>query len=218
MARADLPVDSTETASRWTERRAVERDAGTAYAFAVTDTDGRALGNVVAGAVNRSHGTGRVSYWTLPHARGRGVAARGCRALAHWCFTERELYRLELGHRADDPVSCRVARAADFAVEGLQRQKPAYDGVRHDVEPHAPGPRPGAAFRRRATHPNPPVTTPARPACISRKRRADRPVGRGTDGDGRWLSGPERRSRIAAPTSTRSTPPRPSGWSPRSTR
>ncbi|MFJ2767727.1 GNAT family N-acetyltransferase [Streptomyces sp. NPDC087300] len=134
---ADEPVDSTGTAARWIARRAAERAADSAYAFAVVDAGDRPLGHVAVGAVNRVHDTGWVSYWTVPRARGRGVAARGCAALAHWTFTELGLFRLELGHRTDNPASCRVAHAAGFAVEGLQRRKLAYDGVRHDVELHA---------------------------------------------------------------------------------
>ncbi|MFJ6011047.1 hypothetical protein [Streptomyces sp. NPDC092952] len=37
----------------------------------------------------------------------------------------------------DNPARCRVDHAAGFAVEGLQRRKLAYDGVRYDVELHA---------------------------------------------------------------------------------
>jgi RimJ/RimL family protein N-acetyltransferase len=47
------------------------------------------------------------------------------------------LFRLELGHRVNNPASCRVASRAGFLVEGLERQKLAYDGVRFDVELHA---------------------------------------------------------------------------------
>lgn len=138
MARqADQPVDSAEDAVRWVARRQREWAAGTAYAFAVVDGEGAPLGNVAVGAVNRTHATGWVSYWTVPGARGRNVATYGCRALSRWAFDELGLFRLELGHRVNNPASCGVARGAGFAVEGIQRQKLAYDGVRHDVELHA---------------------------------------------------------------------------------
>ncbi len=65
------------------------------------------------------------------------MATHGCRGLAQWCFAELGLFRLELGHRTDNPASCRVACAAGFTAEGLQRQKLAWDGVRYDVETHA---------------------------------------------------------------------------------
>lgn len=134
---SDAPVDSRESASRWIERREEEERRGTAYAFAVVDGDDIPLGNVAVGAVNHVHATGWVSYWTAPSARGRGVATYGCEALARWAFGELGLFRLELGHRVNNPASCRVARAAGFLPEGLQRQKLAYEGVRYDVELHA---------------------------------------------------------------------------------
>ncbi|WAL97655.1 GNAT family N-acetyltransferase [Streptomyces sp. Je 1-369] len=134
---ADEPVDSPAAAADWITRRTRDRDLDRAYAFAVTDENGTPLGNVAVGAVNRTHATGWVSYWTTPAARGRGVAAYGCAALARWCFDELALHRLELAHRTNNPASCAVAHAAGFAVEGLQRQKLAYDGVRYDVELHA---------------------------------------------------------------------------------
>ncbi|MFD0550598.1 GNAT family N-acetyltransferase [Streptomyces rectiviolaceus] len=134
---AGEPVDSRESASRWIARREEEERAGTAYAFAVVDGDDVPLGNVAVGAVNHVHATGWVSYWTAPSARGRGVATYGCEALARWAFGELGLFRLELGHRVNNPASCRVARAAGFVAEGLQRQKLAYEGVRYDVELHA---------------------------------------------------------------------------------
>lgn len=134
---ADEPVDSLGAATRWVARRAAERSAGSAYAFAVEDENGMALGNASVGAVNHVHGTGWVSYWTTPEARGRGVATYGCGAVSSWAISELGLFRLELGHRTNNPASCRVARAAGFAVEGVQRQKLMYDGIRYDVELHA---------------------------------------------------------------------------------
>lgn len=134
---SDQPVDSRESASRWIARREEEQRAGTAYSFAVVDGDDTPLGNVTVGAVNHVHATGWVSYWTAPSARGSGVASYGCDALARWAFGELGLFRLELGHRVNNPASCHVARAAGFVAEGLQRQKLAYEGVRYDVELHA---------------------------------------------------------------------------------
>ncbi|MFD9369736.1 GNAT family N-acetyltransferase [Streptomyces sp. NPDC060020] len=131
------PVDSVQAAESWIADRGGQWAQGSAFAFAVVDGDGSVLGNVSVAAVNRQHATGWVSYWTTAVARGRGVASAACRTLAQWAFDEAGLFRLELGHRVNNPASCRVARAAGFTVEGLQRQKLAYDGVRHDVELHA---------------------------------------------------------------------------------
>ncbi|MEU1019456.1 GNAT family protein [Streptomyces sp. NPDC005898] len=135
---ADRAVDSRAAADGWIARRAAEWAAGSAYALAVVDArTGVPLGNVAVGAVDRTHSTGWVSYWTTPAARGRGIATYACGVLARWAFAELALFRLELGHRTNNPASCRVAMAAGFTVEGLQRRKLSYDGVRHDVELHA---------------------------------------------------------------------------------
>ncbi|GGZ64085.1 acetyltransferase [Streptomyces inusitatus] len=147
------PVDSTAAAERWIADRADEWALGAAFSFAVADGDDTLLGQVSVGAVDRCHSTGWVSYWTVPAARGRGVASQSCRALARWAFDDADLFRLELGHRVNNPASCGVARAAGFAVEGRERQKLQYDGVRHDVELHA----------RLATDAEPPPPPPPSP-------------------------------------------------------
>lgn len=47
------------------------------------------------------------------------------------------LERLELGHRLNNPASCRVATRAGFLAEGIERQKLRYGTQRFDVELHA---------------------------------------------------------------------------------
>ena len=116
---------------RWTELAAVDAQ----FVFAVAERD-VVVGQVSVG-VDRANDEGWISYWTVPSARGRGVAARGCKALAQWCFQDAGLFRLELGHRVNNPASCRVALAAGFRVEGLQRGKLRYGDERFDVELHA---------------------------------------------------------------------------------
>ncbi|WP_052851204.1 GNAT family N-acetyltransferase [Streptomyces avicenniae] len=136
---APLPPDGAvddAAAAHWLATRAAERAAGLAYSFAVTE-GGALVGCAAVGSVNRAHDSGWVSYWTVPAARGRGVAGAALRALSGWCFTGLLLYRLELGHRLDNPASCHVARAAGFTPEGVQRAKLRYGGTRHDVELHA---------------------------------------------------------------------------------
>lgn len=130
------PTVDDAAAADWIARRTAERAAGTGYSWAVTG-DGALLGCVAVSQLAPAHDGGWVSYWTLPAVRGRGVARASLRALTAWCFTDLGLHRLELGHRTDNPASCRVAGAAGFAVEGVQREKLRYDGVRHDVELHA---------------------------------------------------------------------------------
>ncbi|MEV6522118.1 GNAT family N-acetyltransferase [Longispora sp. NPDC051575] len=131
------PIDSPGAAGAWLRARRAAWDSGSGYSWAVVDPAGAVAGNVAVSSVDRRHDTGWVSYWTTHAARGRGVAGAATRAVADWALTDLGLFRLELGHRVDNPASCRVARRAGFAVEGLERAKLRYDGTRHDVELHA---------------------------------------------------------------------------------
>ncbi|MFI7234673.1 GNAT family N-acetyltransferase [Streptomyces cyaneofuscatus] len=133
----DRPVADRAGALAWIANRTRERGARTGYSWAVVGEEGEAIGCVAVRAVNRVHRTGWVSYWTTEAARGRGVAPAGVRAVARWAFGELGLYRLELGHRTDNPASCRVAVRAGFAPEGIERGKLRYGDVRYDVERHA---------------------------------------------------------------------------------
>ncbi|MFB8417286.1 GNAT family N-acetyltransferase [Streptomyces albidoflavus] len=138
------PVTTLAEAATWITDRRAAREAGREYSFAVLAPgtgdhadEGRLLGNVTLGAVDPVHQTGWISYWTLASARGRGVATTALRALADWSLTELALFRLELGHRTNNPASCAVAHRAGFAVEGLERARLRYGDQRYDVERHA---------------------------------------------------------------------------------
>ncbi|GAA3127833.1 hypothetical protein GCM10010466_18290 [Planomonospora alba] len=126
------PVDTPEAALEWMAFWGFRDDA---RAFAVT-AGGEVVGNVAVSNID-AHDTGWVSYWTSPHARGRGVAAAATLLLAEWAFRERGLFRLELGHRLNNPASCAVAVKAGFAAEGIERAKLRYGHERFDVERHA---------------------------------------------------------------------------------
>lgn len=127
---AAWPVVTSQDAIGW-----IASWEGAGHAFAVV-VDGRVVGNVAVTRIDE-HDTGWVSYWTVPEMRGRGVATAATAELARWAFAERGLFRLELGHRTDNPASCRVAVKAGFAAEGVERGRLCYDGVRYDVERHA---------------------------------------------------------------------------------
>ena len=99
--------------------------------------DGTAVGNAGISSIDVRHGTAWTYYWLAGAARGRGLAARAVATLAHWAFVELQLHRLELGHRTNNPASCKVAESAGFAAEGIQREKLRYGTGRFDVEIHA---------------------------------------------------------------------------------
>jgi RimJ/RimL family protein N-acetyltransferase len=98
--------------------------------------DGIAVGNVAATAIEFRHATAWISYWLTPAARGRGHATGAVLAVSDWAFRH-GLHRLELGHRVNNPSSCRVATAAGFQAEGIEREKLRYGAERFDVELHA---------------------------------------------------------------------------------
>ncbi|MEH3090111.1 MAG: GNAT family protein [Microbacterium arborescens] len=98
--------------------------------------DGVAIGNVGASAIEFRHETAWMFYWLAAGARGKGYATGALIAVSDWAF-ENGLYRLELGHRVNNPASCRVATAAGLRAEGIEREKLRYGGSRYDVETHA---------------------------------------------------------------------------------
>jgi ribosomal-protein-alanine N-acetyltransferase len=98
--------------------------------------DGVVVGDVGLSAIERRHDTAWVSYWLAAGARGRGDASRAVVAASGWAFDE-GLFRLELGHRVNNPASCAVATRAGFRTEGIERQKLRYGSRRYDVELHA---------------------------------------------------------------------------------
>ena len=98
--------------------------------------EGVAVGNVGLSAIEHRHGTAWASYWLAGAARGKGYATAALAAAADWAF-ENDVFRIELGHRVNNPASCAVARRAGFIAEGIERQKLRYGDRRFDVELHA---------------------------------------------------------------------------------
>ena len=117
------------------------------YNFAISQ-DGVAVGNVGLSSIDRRHQTAWTYYWVAASHRGQGLATRALATVSGWAFGELDLFRLELGHRVNNPASCRVASRAGFVAESVERSKLRYGTDRFDVETHA----------RLATDPYPPLT------------------------------------------------------------
>ncbi|CAL4860456.1 GNAT family N-acetyltransferase [Microbacterium sp. MM2322] len=100
------------------------------------EVHGEAVGNAGATGIEFRHQTAWMSYWLAASARGKGIAVAAVARISEWAFAS-GLHRLELGHRVNNPASCRVARAAGFPAEGVERQKLRYGDTRFDVETHA---------------------------------------------------------------------------------
>ncbi len=110
---------------------------GTRRSTALVDERGTMIG-LVAISVDEENRTGWFFYWLHDAWRGQGLASRAAATVATTALLPVEdggwgLERLELGHRANNPASGTVARAAGFIHEGTEREKFLIDGVRHDV-------------------------------------------------------------------------------------
>ena len=116
-------------AGRWRE----ETGAG----WAVTVGGGPALGQISLSRLDLYGGRGWISYWTLPEARGAGVAHRALEALAGWVFGSLGLHRLEVSHATANRASCRVAQKAGFPAEGIRRGDGWHADGWHDMHVHA---------------------------------------------------------------------------------
>jgi RimJ/RimL family protein N-acetyltransferase len=130
------PLPTLDSAQVWIERWRSVSEGGSACALAIVDGTS-AVGGVAVSAIDPRHQTGWVSYWLAADVRGQGLASRATATLAQHAFAEYGLYRLELGHRTNNPASCRVATAAGFLAEGVERGKLLYGGERFDTETHA---------------------------------------------------------------------------------
>ncbi|MER5596732.1 GNAT family N-acetyltransferase [Streptomyces sp. NPDC002265] len=106
---------------------------GTSASFRVTDAaDGTTLGHIGVNAIDPVFRSGRVGYWVLPEARGRGVATRALALAARWAHGDLGLHRLELDHALDHDASCRVAERCGFRYEGTLRGA-MFEAGRHDA-------------------------------------------------------------------------------------
>ncbi|MGY1741526.1 MULTISPECIES: GNAT family N-acetyltransferase [unclassified Blastococcus] len=122
-----LVVDSREDAVAWVGRRLTPAPDRVNWAVADPGT-GTLLGSVGLHAVDPVEGQAMVGYWTVPAARGRGVAARAVDAACRELFARTPVDRIELCHAVGNPASGRVAEKAGFTWEGRLRRSHRYGG------------------------------------------------------------------------------------------
>ncbi|MGV9874983.1 GNAT family N-acetyltransferase [Streptomyces cellulosae] len=127
------PVDDLAGARRSLRARVALAEEGSTLSFHVADdTDGTPLGHIGIQDIHPVMRVGRIGYWVLPEARGRGVATRAVLLAAHWALTEGALHRLELGHAIGHEASCRIATRCGFLPEGTLRDA-MFAPDRHDA-------------------------------------------------------------------------------------
>ncbi|MFD4633218.1 GNAT family N-acetyltransferase [Streptomyces sp. NPDC058284] len=132
-------VSASESESRgwiegWREAWGEEHDAYWAIADAGSD---EVVGRVALRRIVLADGQAEMAYWTMPSARGRGVASRAVVALTEWAFDEVGLHRLELTHSTANEASCRVALKTGFTAEGTKRSALLHEDGWHDMHLHA---------------------------------------------------------------------------------
>ncbi|MFD9072709.1 GNAT family N-acetyltransferase [Streptomyces lasiicapitis] len=131
-------ADDEDEAREWIEgwRAAWAEEQNAHWAVADADT-GEVLGRVALREINLADGQAEMAYWTLPRARGRGVAPRAVTALADWALHVAGLHRLELTHATANEASCRVALKTGFETEGTKRSAILHEDGWHDMHLHA---------------------------------------------------------------------------------
>ncbi|MFH9063810.1 GNAT family N-acetyltransferase [Streptomyces coeruleorubidus] len=131
-------ADSEQEVAGWIRDWHQAWEEGREVQWAVVDADSdRLLGRVALREIRLDDGVAEVAYWTVPAARGRGVAARATTALARWALDEIGFHRLELLHAVRNEASCRVASRTGFALEGTKRSAILHPDGWHDMHLHA---------------------------------------------------------------------------------
>jgi RimJ/RimL family protein N-acetyltransferase len=117
----------------WLTRR-MNWSGGDHASWAVVDGDtGQLVGSISLHSIDVDQGDAEVGYWTVPAARGRGVAPAVLDAVVRWAFDVLPVDRIELCHAVENEASGRVAEKAGFQQEGRLRRSFRYgDGVKHD--------------------------------------------------------------------------------------
>ncbi|MYY12800.1 GNAT family N-acetyltransferase [Streptomyces sp. SID4919] len=130
---ADSPDEVLRWIADWRAAWAGERGAYWAVADAHSD---ELVGRVALRSMVLGDGLAEVAYWTVPSARGRGVAPRAVRALSRWAFGI-GFHRLELMHAIGNDASCRVAAKSGFVEEGTKRSAALHQDGWYDMHLHA---------------------------------------------------------------------------------
>lgn len=129
--RIEREDEARDMIKRWQDGWATESSV-----FWAVTLDGGVVGRMGLRDMNLRWGWAEVAYWTMPSARGTGVAPRSLAAVTAWAF-ESGFHRIWLKHSTQNPASCRVAAKAGFEAEGTQRGGEIHPDGWHDMHVHA---------------------------------------------------------------------------------
>ncbi|WP_030421660.1 GNAT family protein [Streptomyces sp. SCSIO 75703] len=96
--------------------------------------DGTLVGGLLYRTFDAATGVCEIGCWLEPAGTGRGLVARGARALIDWAFDERGMHRVEWHASCANTASVEAARRLGLTREGVLRESFPYRGVRHDME------------------------------------------------------------------------------------
>jgi RimJ/RimL family protein N-acetyltransferase len=115
-------------------RRRMDWSQGDHASWAVVDpASDEVLGSVSLHSIDPDQADAEIGYFTVPAARGRGVASRAVDAACRWAFGALPIDRIELAHAVENEGSGRVAARAGFTCEGRLRRSYRYgDDAKHD--------------------------------------------------------------------------------------
>jgi ribosomal-protein-alanine N-acetyltransferase len=117
-----LPLSGPEAARTWLASRTTGWASGQSCSWAVADAGtGELLASMGLRYIDPIDHGAVASYWTVPAARGRGVAPRALAAATEWAFADLGLHRVQLAHVVANTPSCRVAQKAGFTLEATTR-------------------------------------------------------------------------------------------------
>lgn len=117
----------------WVRIAGTDWREGRAASWAI-ESEGAVVGRMTL-KLRLSHGLAEAAYWTLPSARGQGVATLALQAATRWAF-DIGLHRVELEHSTQNLPSCRVALKAGYSVEGTRRAAALHGDGWHDMHLH----------------------------------------------------------------------------------
>jgi RimJ/RimL family protein N-acetyltransferase len=129
-------LDTHQEADEWVGQWADRWDAETAASWAVVDGGNQPLGQIGLRNISLAEGSASLSYWVIPAARGRAIAAKSVEALSAWAFEVIGFNRLNIQHSTANTASCRVAESTGYRLEGTLRQAIKHADGWHDWHLH----------------------------------------------------------------------------------
>jgi ribosomal-protein-serine acetyltransferase len=109
-------------------------DAGTYYAFAITDAhDGSMLGAASLSHIHPVYHFCNLGYWIRTTRRGQGLAGRAARLAAKFGFEQMGLIRVEVVIAVENAASLKVAEKSGAHREGILRERIVIRDKAHDA-------------------------------------------------------------------------------------